>query len=183
VWKGKSWCPINSWVINKFFSQFLSISWNLILFFLLLGFITIFTSHSTTQELSARNEIERDQGLEGFEKVAWSEVVEWFSDLFWVVTEGYREEQGYWVMNAGGFKGRTTEEMLRWDASLQYQGIVVGTHLFKIWISSARSRYPRFPDSILTICFAFLLTSTSTQCKYIGLFQLYFIVNLILTAL
>jgi len=58
----------------------------------------------------------------------------------------------------------------------------VGAHLFKIGISSALSRYPRFPDSILTMFFIFT-NLYILQVQIYGLFQLYFVVNLILAAL
>ena len=55
--------------------------------------------YSTTQGSSAHDEIEGDRGLEGFEEVGRSEVVEEFSDLLGVVTEG---GTGVGILTEGG---------------------------------------------------------------------------------
>ena len=99
------------------------------------------------------------------------EMREWFSDLFRVVTEGGREEWGYWVEEAGGFKGRARKwDAERWDdlhynieSRLSKQDIVVGWKKLSDGWSNIRSWETEKTDDSVNVITSYGLRSNRTQ--------------------
>ena len=125
----------------------------------------MFSLSATCFYFSFTNKNSRDSSINFF---FFSQIL-YFNAFFITLTPGkFRNVKIIFELN---YTGRVTVIVRRgWGSPLQNLNFQCSFQVFT---------FPRqYPSHVLL----FLLASTSSKCKYIGLFQLYFIVNLILIA-